>query len=73
MPKAEITGYVITKTWDDGSSGQIKISSGVEDISGPFVRISAEGGEEFYFHREAWPLIRDKVDELFEQLEQNNE
>lgn len=68
MPKAEITGYIVNHEWDDGSGEEIKISSGQFDDTGPYVWVKSDGDDSFYFRAESWPLIRDKVDQLFEQM-----
>lgn len=68
MPTSEITGYVVSHKWDDGSENEIKVSAGGFSDGDSWVWVKSDGDDSFFFRPESWPLIRDKVDDLFKQM-----
>ncbi len=67
MPKVAITGTIISTVWDDDSKTDIQLDSGTFDDTGEYVSIN-DDGHSVYIRRDAWPVIKEQIDGLFEEM-----
>jgi hypothetical protein len=69
MPEVKVTGMTITTIWDDESRSDIEIKSGSFDDSGDYVSIT-DDNQTIYLKSISWPEIRDQIQSIFDQNEE---